>query len=455
MKENELIDLTDIFDLAYKSVMKLWKVCLCVILACTLLMEVKTLLTYSPTYTASMTIVASTNENDILVLNEARTEFNESFKKVLLSSSMMNVIKQDLGLDHVPASVNISVVNLTNFLVVSATSSNPQSAYDVIKSIEENYGQVTKLLSDANIIVIDQAKVPTSPNYYPNYVKDAFTGMIIGVILSIALVGTYALTRRTIFREEHIKSKLHLKRLGSIPEISIKKRSYAFSEQLLVSNKRIPTSFKESFRTVILNILRKKDSKVFMVTSTLPNEGKSTVSSNIALILAQEGKKVVLVDFDLRNPSLYKIFKLNHPKEQLCNYFDKKCKLHDIITNSEVDDNLDIIIGSQLYEHSIEFLSRDIVNKLIGDLKERYDYIIVDVPPVLMMQDALSVSKYCDSSILVIKQDYASLNEIVDAIDELYEIDGNVMGCVLNSVKESIFDEDSKGYGYGYNYGKK
>ena len=94
------------------------------------------------------------------------------------------------------------------------------------------------------------------------------------------------------------------------------------------------------------------------------------------------------------------------------------------------------------------------MGELIEELRKRYDYIIVDVPPILLMQDALSVAKYCDSTILVIKQDFAKIYEIMDALDELYEIDGNIMGCVLNSVKKSIFDEDSKGYGYGYGYGR-
>ena len=454
MNEDELIDLTEIFDKLFKAFTKFWKVCLALIIACTVFIEAKTILGYHPTYTSSMTVIATSSESSILVLNDQRTDFNESFQKVLMSSSMMNVIKEDLGMSYVPASINVSLVELTNFIVISATADDPQNAYNVVKFIENNYGQVTKLLSDANIIIIDEAKLPTSPNSTPNYFKQAIVGMAVGIVLSIAFICVYALTRNTISKEEQIKNKLHLKRLGSIPEISMKKRSYDYKEQLLVSNKRIPSSFKESFRTLVLSIQRKKNAKVFMITSTLPNEGKSTVSSNIALMLAQENKKVVLIDFDLRNPSLYKIFKLDNPKEQIGDYLDGKCHLNDIITNSEVNDNLDIVLGSQSYDHSIEMLSRDKVTMLIELLKESYDYVIIDVPPVLMMQDALSVVKHCDSTILVIKQDFARTYEIIDALDELYEIDGNIMGCVLNVVKKSIFDEDSRGYGYGYGYGK-
>lgn len=454
MEENELIDLTDIFDRLYKAVKKFWKLCLCVIVLCVAFFELKTLFTYNATYTSSMTVIVSQKYNDILVSNEATEETNKAFQNALMSSTMQKVIMQDLGLDFVPASISTSLVPDTNFLVVMATSSDAKASYDVVKSIESNYGQVTKLMNDANIIIIEEPKESSSPDTTPQYIKQAIYGVIIGSVISFLLILVYAISRRTISREAHIKEKLHLKRLGNIPEISIKKSSYQYRKQLLVTNKRIPSFFKDSFRTLTLAIQRKKGSQVYMITSTLPNEGKSTISSNTALMLALEGRKVILLDFDLRNPSLYKIFKLENPKEQIGDYLDDNCSLDDIITNSEVNENLDIILGSTSYDNSIELLKRIKMGELIEELRKRYDYIIVDVPPILLMQDALSVAKYCDSTILVIKQDFAKIYEIMDALDELYEIDGNIMGCVLNSVKKSIFDEDSKGYGYGYGYGR-
>lgn len=454
MNENELIDLTDIFDRLLKAGKKLWKICIFIVVAFVILIELKTIITYKATYTSSMTVIVSQTQTDILVTSETTEETNKAFQKALMSSSMQKVIKEDLNMDYVPASIYTSLITDTNFLVISASSDNPEYSYQVVQSIESNYGQVTKLMNDADIIIIDAPQLPKSPDTIPQYFKQAVLGGMLGIVVSVIVILVYAMTRNTISKEAHIKEKLHLKRLGSIPEISMKKNSYQYKEQLLISNKRIPISFKESFRTLSLSIQRKKDSQVFMITSTLPNEGKSTISSNISLMLAEENKKVILVDFDLRNPSLYKIFKLNNPKEQIGDYLDNKCSLNDIITNSEINDNLDLIIGSKSYNHSIELLSREKIYKLINDLKKKYDYVIIDVPPVLLMQDALSVVKYCDSTILVIRQDYAKMHEIMDALDELYEIDGNIMGCVLNSVQKSIFDEDARGYSYGYGYGK-
>lgn len=454
MEEKDLIDLTDIFDRLFKATQRLWKICLVIIVLCLCFFEVKTFLTYHATYTSSMSIIVSSQQKDILVSSEATEDTNKAFQKAILSSSMQKIIAKDLGVSSLPASLNVNLISETNFLTISATSSNPKSAYDVIKSIEKNYGQVTKLMNDANIILIEEAKEAISPDTYPQYLKQAIYGIVVGILISFLIIIVNTLLRKTLSKESYIKEKLHLKRLGNIPEITNKKSSYQYCKQLLVTNKKIPSYFKESFRTLTLSILRKKDSQVFMITSTLPNEGKSTISSNAALMLALEGKKVVLLDFDLRNPSLYKIFKLDHPKEQIGDYLDGKCSLNDIITNSEVHPQLDLILGSKSYDHSIELLSRKKIESFLEELKRLYDYVIIDVPPVLLMQDALSVAKYSDSTILVIKQDYAKMYEIIDALDELYEINGNIMGCVLNSVKKSIFDEDTRGYGYGYGYGK-
>jgi len=99
-------------------------------------------------------------------------------------------------------------------------------------------------------------------------------------------------------------------------------------------------------------------------------------------------------------------------------------------------------------------LSRPIVNDLIKKLKEKYDYVILDVPPILIMQDALAAVKYADTSVLVIRQDYAKTYEVIEALDELYEVSKNISGCILNAQEKSLFDSDARGYGYGYRYGK-
>lgn len=455
MENQELIDITEYFDRLYKAIKKFWKIMVIVSFVCGFGIVMKTFLSYHPTYTSSMTIIISQKDQNILVNTEESEKINQSFQKALLSPSMSKIICEDLNQPTIPASLSVNLIPETNLLSISATSNNAQDAYDVIQSIEKNYGQITKLMNDANMILIQEAQLPTSANMKPQYFRQGIKGFMIGAFLSFIVVLGYALTRRTIIKEQQIKDKFHLKSLGSIPEITIKKGNHRLTKQLLVTNNHIPSSFKESFRTLLMAIQSKKDCQVLMCTSTLPNEGKSTINSNIALMLAQANKKVISIDLDLRNPSLYNIFKIEHTKYQIGDYLEGTCKIEDCICSSEIDKNLDIIVGFKSYEHSIEMLSNGKLAQCIQELRKHYDYIIVDVPPILVMQDALVVLKHCDETILVIKQDFAKTYEIIDGLDELYEIDRNIMGCVLNSVQKSIFDEDARGYGYGYGYGKK
>jgi len=319
MEEKDLIDLTEYFDRLYKSFIKLYKIGLALIVLMGLLNVVRTLMTYEPMYKSSMTVVVSEQDKNILVTTDATEETNLAFQKVLTSSSMYKIIQDDLQMDHVPATLSIQLVSNTNFMIISATANNANDAYRVIKSVVTNYGQLTKLMNDANMIIIEEPQLPNDPLETPNYISLLIKGGMMGAFMLFVLVVVYSVGRKTITKEEHIKDKLHLKSFGVVPFISTKKRSFAQEKQLLITNTRIPAMYKEAYRSIMLKLERAKDFKVLLVTSTLPNEGKSTVSSNFALTLAQKGKKVVLIDMDLRNPSLYNIFRIENTKDHIEN----------------------------------------------------------------------------------------------------------------------------------------
>lgn len=452
MEDNELIDLTDLFDRLYKAAIKYWKIWTIIIVAFVLIFEAKAIYFHNDTYTSSMTVIVSSRDNNILVYNDTDEDVNLSFQRALNSSTMNSIICEDLKVSNLPAVISASHITDTNFMVISATASNPEDAYNVIRSVVRNYGQITKLMSNANMIIIDEPMLATHPDTTPSYLKEGIKGCLLGLGIGFVLIFIYAFTRRTITKEEHVKKRLNLKAIGNIPEVASQKRSNRYKHQLLITNPRIPSSYKEAFRSLAMTIQRSEGKQVFMVTSTLPNEGKSTVSSNLALMLASLNKKVALIDLDLRNPSLMKTFNIESIED-----VNGSMMTGEFLTNHMVcryEQNLDLIIGVKRYEESIELLSRHQLRTLIDALRKRYDYIILDVPPVIMMQDALIVARQADASIMVVKQDYAKTYEILDALDELYEIDGHIMGCVLNIVQRSVFDEDAKGYGYGYGYGK-
>ena len=146
---------------------------------------------------------------------------------------------------------------------------------------------------------------------------------------------------------------------------------------------------------------RKNGYNTFMVTSTMPDEGKSTISTNLALSLADKGYKVILVDLDLRNPSIVQAIQSDGSRGTIVDYLRGKYPIREIITHYE-EFKLDITYGTSSGEDAAELLSGERFRKLIATLKEDYDYVILDAPPLYMMGDALLIGQVSDSALVVI-----------------------------------------------------
>ena len=135
-----------------------------------------------------MTVVVSEQDTNILVTTDATEETNLAFQKVLTSSSMYKIIQNDLKMSYVPATLSVQLVNNTNFMIITSTSDNAENAYRVIVSVAENYGQLTKLMNDANMIIVEEPQLPTAPLSTPDYLSLFIKGGVIGLMLSLMIV---------------------------------------------------------------------------------------------------------------------------------------------------------------------------------------------------------------------------------------------------------------------------
>ena len=207
----------------------------------------------------------------------------------------------------------------------------------------------------------------------------------------------------------------------------------------------------ESFQKVIINLDYANldhHMKVIQFTSTLASEGKSTFVSNLAYLLAQKDKKVILLDLDLRKPKMHRVF--NAPnKNGLNDYLSGKINYDQLIKYSP-DFGFDYIITGEKTTAVVNVLESDKMKKLIAQLRENYDYVLLDTPPIIAVSDALYVARNADGVIFIVAQGVAKKQLVKEAIQTLKNNDVKIIGTVLTQV-----DLKSGAYGYGYDYSYK
>lgn len=214
---------------------------------------------------------------------------------------------------------------------------------------------------------------------------------------------------------------------------------------LLDDNSRF--DIKEAYnelRTNIIFSIPKKDCKVICITSSMASEGKSTVSVNNAVTFAKSGKKILLIDCDLRKPNVANILKMKN-KKGLSEVLVETESAQNVI-NKNVFENLDVMFAGSIPPNPVELISSDNMEKLINNLKKDYDYIFIDTPPINVVTDAAIVSRLTDGVIMVARQNVAEKKLFTEAINKLEFAKAKIIGVVLNGVDN--FKEEYYKYSY-------
>lgn len=210
----------------------------------------------------------------------------------------------------------------------------------------------------------------------------------------------------------------------------------------------------EQFRTIRTNIefasIAKGNVKTLLISSPLPTEGKSTITSNLAVAYAQQGKKVLLVDTDLRRPTVAVTFGItdNHG---LTNYLaDVNSEPQSIIRHTRLE-TLDVVTSGPVPPNPAELLDSSRMTNLIAELRQQYDLVIFDVPPFLMVTDAQVLMSKMDGVVVVVGGRQTTKGALQRTTDMLKLADAPVLGFIYND--RSRKKSSGNGYGYGYGYG--
>lgn len=249
---------------------------------------------------------------------------------------------------------------------------------------------------------------------------------------------------------------------------SIKKHNQGGrSKRRTLMDKNVAFPVTEAYKNLRTNIsfaLSTKKNHIFAISSALAAEGKSTVAANIAITLAQNNNSVLLIDGDLRKPVQHKVFNIKN-EVGISSLIGGLNSFKEVV-NTDVIDNLDIVTCGPIPPNPSELLGSDNMKQLLEQLKEHYDYIIIDTPPINIVTDALTLLDTIAGILLVAKHAHSTYDALEEAIEAVKMADGSLLGVVVNNVSVSGGKYGGKysykykygykyGYGYGYGYGKR
>lgn len=192
----------------------------------------------------------------------------------------------------------------------------------------------------------------------------------------------------------------------------------------------------EQFRTIRTNItfsMPDREIKTILVTSATPGEGKSTNAANIGVVFAQEGKRVVIVDADLRKPTMHYTFLLQNARG-LSNLLTRHFTISEVVNNTDIA-NLYVLTSGPIPPNPAELLASTLMGSVIEELKKEFDIIIFDAPPLLSVTDAQILSNKCDGTLLIVNSGVAENESVLKAKSSLEASKANILGVVLNNYK--------------------
>lgn len=308
---------------------------------------------------------------------------------------------------------------------------------------------IVKAANLSDIHFIDPAKDVggglIGPKTSVNYVLALFLGILIPLIVVLII----------FFINNSIQNTEELSNLTNIPLIGV--IGVNRDKTALAVYNKPKSALSESFRAIrsSLQFLYKKQNvdgaKTLMITSSVSGEGKTFCSINIATVFALSEKKTVIVGLDLRKPKLFEEFNLNNDKG-VVNYLINESSV-DEITNATEIPFLDVILSGPIPPNPAELIISEHLGDLMRELKQKYDYIILDTPPVGLVSDALELDQYCDVTLYIVRQNFSKKDMITLLNNRVQRGELKNTSIILNGFENKAKYGTGYGYGYGYGYG--
>lgn len=405
-------------------------------------------------YESSTTMYISSNKNSSegneLTYNEYNLNLKlvNSYRELCKSNRILNLVldetRLNIQLEDLSKLITVSSVNNTEIIEITVTSPNAKTSAQLANVTAEIFiSEIPNIIKMDNVQIIDYATVseePVSPNVFLN----TLFAFLIGLVLSILIIFMIDYFDISIKEKEQLEEVLNAPVFGVIPKIGSNIISIA-------DNKHVSAPVaKEAFLRLATNIgflnIADQESVSIAVTSSSMGEGKSTVISNLGVSMAKNNKRVLLIDADMRKPTIHKFFKLTNKAGLSTVLSSNNSWKHSVLTTDF--ENLDVIVAGIQPPNPVMLLSTHKLKKIIDEAKHFYDYVLIDTPPALVVSDVLALSLDVDHILMVTAYKQVKVPQIQRVKKDFEQIGKALSGSILNFYN---FTSSKKDFGY-YNY---
>lgn len=437
-------------------VLKRWKLIVLIALIGAMGFDTVRTLMYHPRYQASVSATLGSEQNTYSQLDTTQA-YIRSLSYIFNGQNVQSYLQERLGNEDSTLTCSVNSVNDTNVVNISVQADTRRDAWFGLQYVLDWYrtnGDKYHFNYDLNVTQTNPiSEAPVSAN---SHVRNLMMGGIGGGVFIAAVLLLLAYFSDTIKTPAEITTRIDCRMLARLPK-EHKRRGIRFwkknREALLITSLKTSFRYKEAvkkLRSRIEESLRKHGYQTIMVTSVMENEGKSSIAANLAISLAKGGHHVLMIDADIRKPSLDRILNMEteHSLDAALSGKDWKKE----VMHSERF-HMDVLCSIQDLENAEKLLSSEQMKKLLEEAKQSYEFVIVDTSPAAGLSDPLIISEHCDASLLVIRQNLAGARRINDTIDRLVTVRNNLIGCIYNG---AVFDplSEQKAYGYRYRYNR-